>query len=200
MDDYIATVGTNSNNTSSSGSLPLNSSGNTVFLALVVPVIFFALNKGWEFVQWRVQQANKKEDSEIKQDELTFQSVIAEKERLLENAVQQQQTVFNELVVRNHAQIEKLFELQGDIQQTQITIAEAVKFNSQNILANTIEIATSIKSNNETTTSYLVSALNTQSALYADTNRQMQKVLDSVDALHRRFDQQYGASNARCDI
>lgn len=190
------TIAQNPTPSSPSSDLPLKISGDGLLYALVIPVVFFALNKGWEYLQGRQKQSDKREDSEIGSLEKIVQRSVENKDKLLTQLQDEYKILLSEVIGRNDETLKSIQASVATLAAVQATTSDNIKFYAELSAKNYAQMLSLLERLDSVTSRNVGEAFSTQARLYADLRQNQASMNEKLLALHYRFDQHFGFRNS----
>lgn len=175
-----------------SSDLPVSVSGDGLLYAFIIPVVFFALNKGWEYLQGRQKQSDKREDSEIGSLEKIVQRSVENKDKLLTQLQDEYKILLSEVIGRNDETLKSIQASVATLAAIQATTSDNIKFYAELSAKNYAQMLSLLERLDSVTSRNVGEAFATQARLYADLRRNQDSMNEKLLALHSRFDRQFG--------
>lgn len=171
----------------------LNSAGELTLFSFTTAVIWFFLNKGWEWVQSRQKQTHKQQDSQMSSVEQIVVQSMENKNKLLAQLQEEQKTLLKEVIGNNDEQLKTIQASVTTMLAVQSTLVENVRFYADSTAKQCEQILSAVERIDAVTSRNVSEAFSTQARLYADlrTNQATQREL--LLAVHARLDKRYGA-------
>lgn len=171
---------------------PSVSIGEGSFFAFATAVIFFLLNKGWEYLQSRTQREDRRSESELTATERIIQKSVENKDKLLEQIQNNQRILLEEVLDQNDEAIKTIQANLVTVLGIQSATNDNLKYYSEVINQKLDRLIEALNRVDVSTSRSVAEAFSTQARLYADLKQNQFLMTNKIDKLHFRFDKQFG--------
>lgn len=155
-------------------------------------MIFFLLNKGWEYLQSRTQREDRRSESELTATERIIQKSVENKDKLLEQIQNNQRILLEEVLDQNDEAIKTIQANLVTVLGIQSATNDNLKYYSEVINQKLDRLIEALNRVDVSTSRSVAEAFSTQARLYADLKQNQFLMTNKIDKLHFRFDKQFG--------
>lgn len=173
--------------------LPTVPIGEGSSYAVMTAVIFFLLNKGWDYAQARIKREDKKSDTELSLTEQITQKSVENKDKLLQQIQENQRILLDEVINRNDEALKTLQANLVTVLGVQAAISDNVKHYNELVNQRLNQIAEIMNRLDTSTSRSVVEAFSTQARLYADLKQNQFLMSNKIDKVHDRLDKHFGS-------